>query len=185
MENISQMSLLEVAIYLMEQKKSKQAIKTLIQEVLEMKGLDDPDSTLATQLYIDITTSSKFVYMGNGEWDLKTRQSLDEFDKDGSAFNSKDDEYEDEDEIVDDIEEADDEDEEDSDEDDEYEDDEDTDEYDDEYEDEEDDEDSDDEYEDDEDSIIDDDLVERYSEDDFNEDKYNDLMDDYEDMYEE
>ena len=37
----------------------------------------------------------------------------------------------------------------------------------------------------DEDSIIDDDLVERYDEDDFNEDKYNDLMDDYEDMYEE
>ena len=90
MENISQMSLLEVAILLMEQKKNKQSIKALIKEVLEMKGLDDLDNTLATQLYIDITTSSKFVYMGEGEWDLKIRQSLDEYDKDGSAFNSKD-----------------------------------------------------------------------------------------------
>ena len=90
MENISQMSLLEVAILLMEQKKNKQSIKALIKEVLEMKGLDDLDNTLATQLYIDITTSSKFVYMGDGEWDLKIRQSLDEYDKDGSAFNSKD-----------------------------------------------------------------------------------------------
>ena len=166
MENISQMSLLEVALYLMEQKKSKQSIKNLIKEVLEIKGLDDEDGELATQLYIDITTSSKFVYMGNEEWDLKSRQSLDEYDKDGSAFNVKgedleedfdeehDDEYEDEDE--EDLEEE---------------------EYDDEYED--------DDYSYDEDSIIDGEITQRYSEDDFNEDKYNDLMDDYEDMYEE
>ena len=104
MENISQMSLLEVAILLMEQKKNKQPIKALIKEVLEMKGLDDLDHSLATQLYIDITTSSKFVYMGDGEWDLKIRQSLDEYDKDGSAFNSKDAFVEEDEEILDDIE---------------------------------------------------------------------------------
>ena len=112
MENISQMSLLEVAILLMEQKKNKQPIMNLIKEVLEMKGLDDEDKSLATQLYIDITTSSKFVYMGDGEWDLKIRQSLDEYDKDGSAFNSKDDLFEEDDDIKDvEIEEYEDEDE--------------------------------------------------------------------------
>ena len=181
MENISQMSLLEVAILLMEQKKNKQSIKSLIKEVLEMKGLDDLDNTLATQLYIDITTSSKFVYMGDGEWDLKIRQSLDEYDKDGSAFNSKDAFIED-DEDLKDIE-IEDEDYDDDDYDD-YEDDED---YDDEYEDDEEDEDDDYEYDDEDDYISDDilDEAEVYSEDDFNEDKYNDLMDDYEDMYEE
>ncbi len=158
MENISQMSLLEVAVYLMEQKKVKQSIRDLIKEVLEVKGLDDPDGHYATQLYIDITTSSKFVYMGDEEWDLKSRQSLDEYDKDGSAFNSKEVEIEEEaveEEELDDT----------------------LDEEDDEYED--------DEYEEDDDAIIDGELTERYSEDDFNEDKYNDLMDDYEDMYEE
>ena len=181
MENISQMSLLEVAILLMEQKKNKQSIKNLIKEVLEMKGLDDLDHSLATQLYIDITTSSKFVYMGDGEWDLKIRQSLDEYDKDGSAFNSKDAFVEDDEDLKDiDIE---DEDYEDDDYDD-YEEDED---YDDEYEDDEEDEDDDYEYDDEDDYISDDilDEAEVYSEDDFNEDKYNDLMDDYEDMYEE
>ena len=181
MENISQMSLLEVAILLMEQKKNKQSIKSLIKEVLEMKGLDDLDNTLATQLYIDITTSSKFVYMGDGEWDLKIRQSLDEYDKDGSAFNSKD-AFVEEDEDLKDIE-IDDEDYEDDDYDDDYEDDE----YNDEYDDEEDEDDDDYEYDDEDDYISDDilDEAEVYSEDDFNEDKYNDLMDDYEDMYEE
>ena len=177
MENISQMSLLEVAVKLMEQKRAPQSIRALIKEVLEMKGLDDVDATLAAQLYIDITTSSKFVYMGNEEWDLKSRQSLDEYDKDGSAFNSKEDlEDLEEDELEDELDEVID----DEDDDDDYLDDEDDD---DDYLDDEDDEDDlDDE---DEDSIIDDDLVERYDEDDFNEDKYNDLMDDYEDMYEE
>ena len=68
MENVSQMSLLEVAIYLMEQKKTQQSIRALIKEVLEIKGLDDVDGTISTQLYIDITTSSKFVYMG--EWGM-------------------------------------------------------------------------------------------------------------------
>ena len=181
MENISQMSLLEVAILLMEQKKNKQPIMNLIKEVLEMKGLDDEDKSLATQLYIDITTSSKFVYMGDGEWDLKIRQSLDEYDKDGSAFNSKD-AFVEEDEDLKDIE-IDDEDYEDDDYDDDYEDDE----YNDEYDDEEDEDDDDYEYDDEDDYISDDilDEAEVYSEDDFNEDKYNDLMDDYEDMYEE
>lgn len=186
MGNISQMSLLEVAIYLMEQKKARQSIRELIKEVLEIKGLDDSDGELSTQLYIDITTSSKFVYMGDEEWDLKSRQSLDEYDKDGSAFNVKgavlEDEDEDEeeeldDELLEDDEELDDdedEDEEDSEDEDEYEDEEDEDS---EYED--------DEYDEDDDAIIDGELTERYSEDDFNEDKYNDLMDDYEDMYEE
>lgn len=182
MENISQMSLLEVAVYLMEQKKTKQNIRNLIKEALEMKGLDDTDGSLATQLYIDITTSSKFVYMGDEEWDLKIRQSLDQYDLDGSAFNTKDAEAdEDEDDLEEEL--LEDEDSSDEDEDD---DEEDEDEYDeDEYDDEEDeDEYDDDEYEEDEDLIIDGELTERYEEDDFNEDKYNDLMDDYEDMYE-
>ena len=183
MENVSQMSLLEVAIYLMEQKKAQQNIRALIREVLEIKGLDDADGKLATQLYIDITTSSKFVYMGNEEWDLKCRQSLDEYDKDGSAFNVKGADLDDEPlEDEEDIEEEsldDDEDEYDEDEED------DEDEYDDEYEDEDEDSEYEDEYDEDEDAIIDGELTERYSEDDFNEDKYNDLMDDYEDMYEE
>lgn len=184
MENVSQMSLLEVAIYLMEQKKTRQSIRALIKEVLEIKGVDDVDGSLATQLYIDITTSSKFVYMGDEEWDLKCRQSLDEYDKDGSAFNVKGAEFEEE--VLDEEEPLDESlDEEDED----YDHEEDEDEYDEEDEDEfEEDEDEDAEYDEDEydeDAIIDGELTERYSEDDFNEDKYNDLMDDYEDMYEE
>lgn len=179
MENISQMSLIEVAIKLMESKSTPQNIYSLINEVLEMKGLDDETGELKAQLYTDITTSSKFVYMGEDNWDLKLRQSLDEFDKDGAAFNPKqaktsskpsDDEGDNDDDELD--ENSLDEDDDDFDEDDEdrdEEDDEDTDEEN-EY----------DEYEyDDED----DDSHDSLDDEDFDEDKYNEYMDEYEDEY--
>ena len=175
------MSLLEVAVQLMEEKNGSMEINELISKVLEFKGLEDLDGSLKTQLYVDITTSSKFVYMGENCWDLKIRQPLEQFDKDGSAFNNKEDEYieddedleednsidEDDDEILDD----DDEDDEDNDSDEEDEDDED-DTHDDHLDSE-----SEDELDDDSDDLD--------IDDDFDEDKYDKYMDDYEDMYDE
>lgn len=172
MENISQMSLLEVAILLMEQKKNKQPIKNLIKEVLEMKGLDDEDSSLAAQLYIDITTSSKFVYMGEDNWDLKSRQSLDQFDKDGASFNPKDGSFEEDEEDETDEDDLDEDDE--SDEDDEDEDEKDESEEDEESEEE--------EYFEDEESYEDEEETDE--DDSIDEEKYNEYMDDYEDLYE-
>ena len=179
MENISQMSLLEIAVALMEQKRGQQNIRALIKEVFEIKGIDDEDGSITTQLYIDITTSSKFVYMGNDEWDLKSRQSLDQYDKDGSAFNTNVEEEEEidelgEDDLEDELEDEDQEDDfdEDEEEEDMYIDDDDFDE---------------DDISDleEEDDFDEDEDLERYTEDDdFDEDKYNDLMDDFEDMYE-
>ena len=163
--NTEQLSMLEVAAELLNQKKTPQLITTLIQEVLELKGLDDPNGVLATQLYTDITTSSAFVFCGEGKWDLKTRQSLEVFDRDGSYFNTGE-EYEEEEETIELDDYNIDEDEE------SIEDDED--------------EDEDDEYYDDYDYSLDDlDPTEDDDEVSFlDEQEYNDIMDDYEDMYE-
>lgn len=175
MENISQMSLLEVALKIMEEKGGVVNIYDLIAEVLAAKGIADEDNTFATQLYVDITTSSKFVYMGEDNWDLKSRQSLDQFDKDGAFFNPKGSEGDFEEDEDEDLDEDEDEDNLDDDDDDE---------------DREDDEDEDDEdrEDDDEESMYEDEVDEdEESEDDDNsidEDKYNEYMDDYEDLYE-
>lgn len=174
MENISQMSLLEVALQIMEEKGGIVNIYDLIAEVLKRKGIEDTDGSYAAKLYIDITTSSKFVYMGEDNWDLKSRQSLDQFDKDGASFNPKGTDVDDEEE--DEIDE-DDLDESDIDEDEDDEDDEDKDEDDDL--DEEDEDDS--EYIPEEDEEDDDDSDDDRS---IDEDKYNEYMDDYEDLYE-
>lgn len=178
MENISQMSLLEVALKIMEEKGTTVNIYDLIKEVLAAKGLEDPDNAYATQLYVDITTSSKFVYMGEDVWDLKSRQSLDQFDKDGASFNPKGAEGDviDDDEDEDDFDDFDDEDEDEDEDRDEDEDDEDRDE------DEESEEDEDEEPYDDEESEEDDESDDE--DNSIDEDKYNEYMDDYEDLYE-
>ncbi|MCR5113419.1 MAG: DNA-directed RNA polymerase subunit delta [Acholeplasmatales bacterium] len=175
----NQMSLIEIALEIMNEHEGAINIYTLIEETLAKKGVSDEDGTLAAKLYTDITVSSKFVFLGDDNWDLKSRQSLDVFDKDGSSFNSKED-YEsddDEEEENDDLGFDEDEDEDDSDEDDEdNEDDEDDDIN---FEDEEEDHEEDDaDYEDDDDSD------DSYDDVDPDEEKYNKIMDEYEDMYE-
>ncbi len=176
MEN--QMSLIEIALEIMDEKKEPIDIYTLIEETLARKGVIDTDGTYAAKLYTDITTSSKFVFMGENKWDLKSRQSLDQFDKDGSSFNSKEEYVEDEDEeeiLFDDDEELDeDEDEDDEDSDDEAED---SDEEAEELDEDEDDEEL--EFEDEEDEED-----ESYDDHDVDEERYNKIMDDYEDLYE-
>ncbi len=181
MENkYTQMSLIEIALEIMEASKAPLNIYDLIAKTLEKKGIVDEDGSIAAKLYTDLTISSKFVYMGDDLWDLKSRQSLDQFDKDGSSFNSKDDEYEDEEEEEDDLEDEDLLDDEDEEEDSDDEDEEDSDEDSDD-EDNYDDTDEENHY-DDEDNYDDTDEEDHYDDDD--EDKYNQIMDDYEDLYE-
>ncbi len=181
MEKYSQMSLLEVAAEILRANEGKMKMEDLLNAVLAAKEIEDVNNEHKTQLYLDITTSAKFVYMGEEEWDLKDRQPLKEYDKDGSEFNSKDDFVDDDAEEVTTNFEEDDDEKEDS-EDDDFEDSEDNeDDLDDEF-----DEDyshtsmSDDDFEHDDAGNI----LDRYNEDDdFDEDKYNDYMDDFEDMY--
>lgn len=167
----NQLSMLEVATKILTEHNDKMKMAELIKLTLEAKGLDLNNTDYATQLYLDITTSAKFVYMGEDEWDLKSRQSLKEYDKDGSDFINLEDIEEDDEEIIDHEEGLD------------LDDELDEDMYDEELEDE----DNEDEDLDDSDDFEHDDeghLLERYDEDeDFDEDKYNDYMDDFEDMY--
>ncbi|MBP5444750.1 MAG: DNA-directed RNA polymerase subunit delta [Acholeplasmatales bacterium] len=171
-------SMLEVAIEIMEASNEPKNIYKLIDEVTEKLGYGD-DFQAKAQLYIDITTSAEFVYCGGEDdlWDLKIRQSLDMWDKsffeneNAEAIDDEDDEdnismedynYVEDEESDEDAEEADEDEEED----------ESTYEID---------ESEGDEDEDEENSWDDD---EENSWDDDEEEKYNDMMDDYEDLYE-
>lgn len=169
MEN--QKSLIELALEVMEETSGPINIYELIQKTLAKKGIqEDPNFDYAAKLYTDIIISSKFVFLGDDNWDLKSRQSLDEFDKDGSSFAIKDAKerlYEEDEDEEDDIDIDEDSDDEDSDDD-----------YDDESDDEEDDieiDDYDDESDDEEDDS--------YDDRDLDEETYNKIMDDYEDLY--
>ncbi len=168
--NYDNMSLFDIAYKITEESNDGYTINELLKLTLEAKGMDTSDVEVLTNLYIEICSSSKFVYLENKKWDLKTRHSLDEYDKDGSKFVDKSK-----------VEEIDSDDT--------------TEEYDDESED--DDEESEDDENDDDDSVKEkhyhskednyddsDDYGDDYSNDDsFDEEKYNSTMDDYEDEY--
>ena len=173
----SQLSMLEVAKEIVKNSEGPVAVSEIIKKVLELKNVDD-NGDKATQLYVDITTSADFVYMGDNTWDLKDRQSLEEWDKDASVFNKAeveddDDEIKSEDFNMDDedIAEAEDEEEEDSTEYDEndmknpYADDDDM------------------EAEDTDESEFDTIRDNPDDDEEFDEDKYGDIMDSYEDLY--
>jgi len=172
-------SMLEEAIELMKASSEPQNIYKLIDDVMASLGLGD-DANLKAQLYIDITTCADFVFLGGEDdlWDLKTRQPLEAWDKSFYENDSSSEEFEDdEDNIeVDEYNYVEDEDEEESDED-SYDEDEDEEESTYEI-----DEDADEDEDDEENSWDEEDEENSWDEDE--EEKYNDMMDDYEDLYE-
>lgn len=171
-----QMSAIEIVCELLKQRHEPTPIVEIIQEALKLKGIDDFDGEQTARLYMDVTTSSLFVFCGEGKWDLKANQSLEVYDRDGSFFGTNITFDEDEDDGVDvsdyNIDEEDEDDDMDSEKDEEdvklYE------------EDEKDEDES--EYESEDDSDEEDDEDEDYD-DYLDEDKYNDIMDNYEDLY--
>lgn len=163
-------SMVEIAEEILRSE-GKKNIYDLLETVATLKDISKEDTEKLTQLYIDMTLSAKFVFCGNDEWDLK-ENNLELWDKDGSYFNTADEVVEEEEDdtlTVDDyyIPEEDDL----------------------ELKDEEEDEEEEDGIlpDEEEDDLLleeDDDIIIEDEEDvDFDDDDYNEIMDDYEDMY--
>jgi DNA-directed RNA polymerase subunit delta len=66
-------------------------IYDLINQVAAAKAIESDNIDALTQLYMDITLSGKFVYVGEDNWALKDG-NLEFWDKDGYAFISPNDE---------------------------------------------------------------------------------------------
>lgn len=158
-KKLNELSLLDTITYILKENKEPMSIYDLIEATAKQSGMDIEDVDAMTQLYMDITLSGKFVFVGDDKWTLKDGH-LEYWDKDGYAFISpeeiediSDDEIDFSDFNLADIEDLEvdlvDEDNEDD--------------------------------LDDEDEGLDD--VDLDLDDDYDEDDYNDIMDDYEDMY--
>jgi DNA-directed RNA polymerase subunit delta len=84
-DKLKSLAMLEVAEVLLKESPKPLTIQQIIQSVAEIKTISLDDIDKLTQLYMDITTSAKFVYCGDDQWDLKER-NLELWDKDGFAF---------------------------------------------------------------------------------------------------
>ncbi len=179
---LKSLAMLEVAEALLKEKKEPITIQELIASVAEIKEIHLDDVDKLTQFYMDITQSAKFVYCGDDQWDLKER-NLELWDKDGYAFVHAEDIEEDVEEDLDFTEFV-------------LEEEEDVEVVDDDEEEVE--EEIDEEIKEEkayidmelpikstDDEDIDDDVEIEFDDDDYDEDDYNEIMDDYEDMYDE
>ncbi|MFU8793066.1 MAG: DNA-directed RNA polymerase subunit delta [Acholeplasmataceae bacterium] len=84
-DKLKDLAMLDVAEALLKENKEPMTIDTLLEKVAQIKSVDPEDADRITQLYMDITQSAKFVYCGEDQWDLKER-NLELWDKDGYAF---------------------------------------------------------------------------------------------------
>ncbi|MBE0700253.1 MAG: DNA-directed RNA polymerase subunit delta [Acholeplasmataceae bacterium] len=88
-DKLKSLAMLDVAESILRDNKNPMTIQQLIQKVAEIKEISLDDVDKLTQLYMDITQSGKFVFAGDDLWDLKER-NLELWDKDGYAFVHED-----------------------------------------------------------------------------------------------
>jgi DNA-directed RNA polymerase subunit delta len=84
-DNLKTLSMLEIAEVILRDNKQPMTVHEIIKSVVGIKNISLDDVDKLTQLYMDITQSAKFVYCGDDQWDLKER-NLELWDKDGFAF---------------------------------------------------------------------------------------------------
>jgi len=84
-ENLKSLAMLDIAETLLKKSTAPLTIQEIMKSVAEIKEISLEDVDKLTQLYMDITQSAKFVYCGDDQWDLKER-NLELWDKDGFAF---------------------------------------------------------------------------------------------------
>lgn len=82
------LSLVGVVEEILKENKQPLELNQIIEKTGEIKGFDPENIDEVNQLYLDLTLSGLFVYVGNNEWDLKDR-NLEFWDKDGFYFISE------------------------------------------------------------------------------------------------
>lgn len=96
---LKNLPMVEIAELILMQKNEPMDIYELIDEIRKIKGIEDETDERVLQLYMDITLSAKFVFVGDDKWALKDGY-LEFWDKDGFYFVTPEDieEFDDEDE---------------------------------------------------------------------------------------
>ena len=80
-------SLIDAAVLLLQTEKKPYDFYQLFDILTaEKKYTEEEKLNVVTKFYTDLTTSAKFVYTGDNEWDLKANQKIELWEKDGSFY---------------------------------------------------------------------------------------------------
>ena len=78
-------SMVDIVDQYLRETKKPQELSSIVEYVAKEKDFETTDIDRINQLYLDISTSGNYVYIGDNKWDLKER-NLEFWDKDGIAF---------------------------------------------------------------------------------------------------
>ena len=95
MNHTEENSLSEIAYSLIKEQGSAVSLNELIDKICTIRNLGEVSADFKNQLYFDLISSGRFVYVGDGLFDLKNN-NLEYWDKDGTFFanESKDEDIE-------------------------------------------------------------------------------------------
>lgn len=94
-KNNASLSMLELAELFLRDNSEEKTLKEIVEYVFTTKSYDLQNEDVMLKFYMDLTQSAKFVYCGEDKWQLK-EFNLELWDKDGHAFVSESIEVEDE-----------------------------------------------------------------------------------------
>ena len=85
LNNLEENSLSEIAYSLIKEQGSAVSLNELIDKICAIRNLGEVSVDFKNQLYFDLISSGRFVYIGDGLFDLKDN-NLEYWDKDGTFF---------------------------------------------------------------------------------------------------
>ena len=82
------MSIMELAYQILLENKRAMTFVELFDTICAEKVIKEDDKvSMASQVYTDFISSAKFIYVGDDEWDIKGRRTIDLWDKDGAYYD--------------------------------------------------------------------------------------------------
>ncbi len=86
---VNQKSLIEHAVEILDNTQGTMDLYELYDKVAIVADFEEEEkSEMIAQFYTDITTSAKFVYVGEEQWDLKKKQEIALWEKEGSFYKN-------------------------------------------------------------------------------------------------
>lgn len=82
-----ELSLMDIATVIMSKEKRSFELYDLYDRVCEALNLSQAEQQKhLTKFYTDLTTSAKFIYVGDNHWNLKANERIELWEKDGSFY---------------------------------------------------------------------------------------------------
>ena len=84
-KNLKELAMIDIAEEILRENKQPLSINAMIERIAQIKGIEKTNFDLLNQFYTDMVSSGRFVYCDNSEWDLK-ENNLDLWDKESYSF---------------------------------------------------------------------------------------------------